>query len=424
MAPLVSDSEILNQLHSLHCLCISVQAAMQIARFAPLRVAMSLWAFEIPISRTTALQIMDTIYDRFKLDISSAPLSVQIKWWRITAGTALQHLIGLSNEELMHVFAGWSQSRIKLMLKQGSSNVSALINILPRETDQDQLESLRSLTLAQLNMLAAKENWDGFLTTAVSYRKLCAAKGSGFDSIIDMTDVACMVAFYKMGNLEKARKIALMLDPKLGLRTFEYLDSVNIWNTLTLGSRYCVLKAATKAGSAKNKTKKKKKKSQKTTIQVGAEMSSSSSATSSMELQPPVVTNLGVDQTVLYEPDSKPATGPTTPSSAASASLAVQFFDSSQPDNAASSLASSVSSSSLPTTGINPIGYNQTTQARVVYAACPICYESFPDCLIVPCGHMFCVDCIKQLGFCSICREPVKQWVRAFLPQGEAEDYD
>jgi hypothetical protein len=231
-----------------------------------------------------------------------------------------------------------------------------------------------------------------------------------------------MIGFFKMGNVDKAKKLAVLLDADIGPGVeFDYFDSVGIWTKLAAvssattssssSSAKPVAKQVAAAPAASSASNKKKKNKAKSSVDSPAPISSSSST-----VPAPSPMNANSDSSVQYEPDTKPAQKKNV-----SSSLPASPPPLAPAAAAALPLPHVVGAGSLPTMGLDPIGYTQKTQARVVYAACPICFDHFPDCTIVPCGHTFCVDCIKKLKICSICREPAAHWMRLHLSQGEAD---
>jgi hypothetical protein len=411
---------------------MSAQIATLLVQTASVRVALLIVRAQIMEQTANSyLDQVDTLFKRFKKEITAILVDPEypdkIFLWLFMSGVDLNNDF-VKEDILLQWYAGWDQSRVKWLLKEGAPLISVCIDSLSdrRHIVDEVLLRVRCISVAQLNILAAKENWDGFLTTAVSYHKLFSGINE-YDMPIMATNVASMIGFFRLGNVEKARKIALQLDSEVGPgREFHYLDAVNIWNKITASANSSAtqsssVKPVAKAAGAKKKKNKKKA--------VAAQPETSSASTD-------------IDLSVQYEPDTKPYKASSHQSSSASSSVASPLpsmdgskdvpyaqpasssaFEQPESGHSASSSAAVLSvSSSLPTTGINPIGYNQASQSRVVYAACPICLESFPDCVVIPCGHTFCVHCIKKLTFCSICREPVSQWMRMYISQGEADD--
>jgi hypothetical protein len=130
---------------------------------------------------------------------------------------------------------------------------------------------------------------------------------------------------------------------------------------------------------------------------------SSSAATLSA---PGAVSAKPKEPAIQYEPHTKPAkTAVATSSSTTSAAVTVPPVSSSAPP-----IAKPVSPAAAAPVTSGP--------AKLVYAECPICYDQFPDCGIIPCGHTFCLTCSKSLSLCSICRQPIQGWLRFYLSQG------
>ena len=46
---------------------------------------------------------------------------------------------------------------------------------------------------------------------------------------------------------------------------------------------------------------------------------------------------------------------------------------------------------------------------------CSICMENKVNCVLVPCGHMYCSGCIMTDGICPHCREPFEKVQRLFF---------
>jgi hypothetical protein len=130
-------------------------------------------------------------------------------------------------------------------------------------------------------------------------------------------------------------------------------------------------------------------------------MESSSSTSSSAVAEAVAAPVYPLEPEIQYEPDTKPAYA-----------LSAAQSSSSSPQRPESStiVAKAPSDNSL-----------QSGAAGLVYAACPICYDRFPDCVLIPCGHTFCLACSKSLSLCSICRQPIEKWYRFFLSQGEPD---
>ncbi|KAF5398713.1 hypothetical protein PHET_07667 [Paragonimus heterotremus] len=58
---------------------------------------------------------------------------------------------------------------------------------------------------------------------------------------------------------------------------------------------------------------------------------------------------------------------------------------------------------------------DMTTSAVASSEECHVCRDSPINCVILPCGHMAtCMNCVRRLPTCPICRKPVCQTVRIF----------
>eukprot|EP01122_Echinamoeba_exundans_P015702 TRINITY_DN758_c0_g1_i5.p1 TRINITY_DN758_c0_g1~~TRINITY_DN758_c0_g1_i5.p1 ORF type:complete len:1193 (+),score=167.78 TRINITY_DN758_c0_g1_i5:98-3676(+) len=273
-----------------------------------------------------------------------------------------------------------------------------------------------NIVTAYLCLMAAQNNWDGFLGSAVYLQK---QQYSSAD-IKEILDVAVMIAFYKMGSMEKAKKAAAKLDPDFGPGLIlEFLDAEKIWQQLKKQSTTTSsLASSSSSSSSAQPLKKKKRKSKKAAPEPASSTSSSSSSRSSSIVKASVGVSLPEETGVQYEPDSKPAKQRNAPPHASSVS--------SQPDVTAapsSHTSSSTSSSQVekkaPATPTKPAEEPlRSGPAGMVFAECPICYDRLPDCGIYDCGHMFCLECIRNLSVCSICRQPIGQWRQFFFSQG------
>jgi hypothetical protein len=446
LEPMVANSIVLK---SFEYLDIDSNVAMELAHKAPLRVAMLIACVTI-VNKSSDFyhNLVDIMFKRLRKDIKEflmddrdSLIPEQLRLWQLMAG--VDPFSTLANEyDLAPWYVSWDQSRVKWLLKEGAPLISRCIRLiskpaapLPPNTVYNASCSVHAIYLAQLNILAAKENWDGFLTTSVSYHKLLSSLKDlkDFKRWETATHVACMVGFFRLGNMEKARKVALQLDSEVGPgRHFDYLDSVHVWNKLTSATHGSAaqsssVKPAAKAGGAKKKKNKKK------AVAAQPETAPAAFAVASSSVP---AESTGIDLSVQYEPDSKPAKlssdqaapsasshiGATTSTEIlASVSRAIDAADQSSSSSASDQNQSSLLPASWSTSSADHTAYKQTSQSRVIYAACPICLECFPDCVIVPCGHTFCASCIKQLTFCSICRERVGQWIRMYISQGESD---
>jgi hypothetical protein len=390
---------------------ISVLAARNIISQASCAVSVAACAAHVRNQTVThAMTLADTFYGRFKKDLAQGPKfrgpDDPYNLWCFMAITPLSHEFPIG--PVLKWYSGWEQSRVKFVLKESSKLLTGSLAL-----GHEISAAVKLLIVPPLNIHGARGNWDGFLTTAISFQKLIAGVNPARLAVrVYTADIACMIGFFKMGNMDKAKKVAALLDADIGPGVeFDYFDSVGIWTKLSSASSNMTssssssssnLKPASKPATAPMDKKQKKKASSASAGPISSS-STNAAASSSASSKPPL--------SVQYEPDTKPA----LKSKSSSSSVAV-VPPSVAPPSPVAALASS-----LPTTGVNPIGYTQKTQARLVYVECPICFEHFPDCAIIPCGHTFCVDCIKQLAFCSICREPVTQWMRLHHYQGEAD---
>jgi hypothetical protein len=46
---------------------------------------------------------------------------------------------------------------------------------------------------------------------------------------------------------------------------------------------------------------------------------------------------------------------------------------------------------------------------------CSICMENKVNCVLIPCGHMYCSGCIMTDGICPHCREPFDKVQRLYF---------
>lgn len=46
---------------------------------------------------------------------------------------------------------------------------------------------------------------------------------------------------------------------------------------------------------------------------------------------------------------------------------------------------------------------------------CKICYRELANMAVMPCGHVFCVDCVTQLKNCAICRKHIETVSKIYL---------
>lgn len=55
-------------------------------------------------------------------------------------------------------------------------------------------------------------------------------------------------------------------------------------------------------------------------------------------------------------------------------------------------------------------------QAPTVKKACPVCFDTEVDTVLVPCGHTYCASCAgKSRKTCGMCRQPVKGTMKVFF---------
>eukprot|EP01122_Echinamoeba_exundans_P007714 TRINITY_DN2431_c0_g2_i1.p1 TRINITY_DN2431_c0_g2~~TRINITY_DN2431_c0_g2_i1.p1 ORF type:complete len:958 (+),score=112.74 TRINITY_DN2431_c0_g2_i1:312-3185(+) len=195
MSIIISDSAMLRHLTAGGVFVVNRDTAIQIALSpgAPLKLVVLALANVAFDAITTSTDIMNVLYKRFKNEMtsaSSASLPDKVALWLFTAGGILRISDNTQYVTFLRIYDTWSQPRIKFMLKQGSHLLSAAFNMSIAIEDQDsqgRMQLLRKMTLFQLNMLAVKQNWDGFLTTAVSYQTLfSSSKALDFGPIINM----------------------------------------------------------------------------------------------------------------------------------------------------------------------------------------------------------------------------------------------
>jgi hypothetical protein len=257
--------------------------------------------------------------------------------------------------------------------------------------------------------MAAHNNWDGFLGSAVFLQKQKYAS----PEIESCLEVAIVIAFLKIGSLDKARKAAAKLfGPG---RYFAFLDAEKIWSLLMKDvpvAQNAVVAPSSSSSSSKAPKKKKKGKSKTTAGSQAAPQpanlpaSSSSSSTSLLASTHPSTAAQNLKEPeVQYEPHTKPSQVPVAVPTSSNAPEPSSSVAAAPPSVPKAQYDSSVDSA----------------PAGLVYAACPICYDRFPDCTIIPCGHTFCLRCSKNLKLCSICRQPIEKWHRFFLSQGEPD---
>lgn len=46
---------------------------------------------------------------------------------------------------------------------------------------------------------------------------------------------------------------------------------------------------------------------------------------------------------------------------------------------------------------------------------CPVCLDSPRSIACIPCGHLFCVECVKLGGDCPICRKSIDGTMRVYI---------
>lgn len=63
-----------------------------------------------------------------------------------------------------------------------------------------------------------------------------------------------------------------------------------------------------------------------------------------------------------------------------------------------------------------PPQYNESTQEYQV-RPCAICYDRFPNGVLIPCGHVLCLECGDHLNLtrCPFCQASFTRMVRIFM---------
>jgi hypothetical protein len=289
-------------------------------------------------------------------------------------------------------YSRWDAQIVKMLLRASSE----VLNLLRESMNEN-------IITAYLSLMAAHNNWDGFLGSAVYLQK----QQYPVKDIQDCLNIAIMIAYHKIGSLDKAMKAAAKFDPRFSQWYFSFLDSRTIWKGLDQISKTertaAVTASLVKSSAPKKKKKGKSKKVRAPTPPDASHISQSSSTSStSVESVPKAADNVptSTEDQVEYEPDSKPEKAPVGLQPAA-----------------VSSSASSCSESLLDTPpdddDVDP------GPGRMVFLECPVCMDRFPDHMIRPCGHTFCLRCIRSMSACAICRQLIKKWYKFFHSQSE-----
>jgi hypothetical protein len=315
-------------------------------------------------------------------------------------------------------------AQVKYLLKSSAEAFGKLAHTLPTlepSNREEGMELFRGIIRGHLDLLGARNNWDGLLSTAISVQKLISnVKITGFST--DFLSVATMVACFNLGNMDKAKKAAQSLDPELGpLHHFEYFRSADIWKRLKVSG------AASSTSSSSTSTKpavsqaqeggKKKGKGISSTPNEGKTSNMGSTQTKSADGEPAQKQQQAPPQ---KRTDRRPATGKKVAVVSES-----KIDDSDLKEKQKSSTTSTV----VPATPVAPSPAPSPASgvpksrppASVVFAACPICYDFFPDHVLFPCGHTYCSTCVTKLSVCSFCRIPVTNYIKMFLSQGEQD---
>jgi hypothetical protein len=293
------------------------------------------------------------------------------------------------------IYARWDPQRVKL-LQRASSEVLPLL----RET-----MNVHIIT-AYLGLMAQRGNWDGFLGSTVYLQK----QQYPANDIQQCLDVALMIAFYMNGNLDKARKAAAKFDPEIGPGSyFPFLDPEGIWNILTENPQAtkapltAAVSSSSTSSSKSSAQKKKKKGNSKRSKNSDSPLSTHSAA--SLSTPVPSITE---EPQIQYEPDTKPSKAPSVQQQA--------------------SISSSTSPSLPLPPSASPAGMPDPDDdlpdsgpGRLVFVLCSICLDRLPDCVVVPCGHTFCLRCTRGQPACAICRQPIEKWYRFFYSYGEPD---
>eukprot|EP01122_Echinamoeba_exundans_P015703 TRINITY_DN758_c0_g2_i1.p1 TRINITY_DN758_c0_g2~~TRINITY_DN758_c0_g2_i1.p1 ORF type:complete len:1189 (+),score=161.77 TRINITY_DN758_c0_g2_i1:44-3610(+) len=295
----------------------------------------------------------------------------------------------------------WDPRHLRLLLRMSTDVMTQLRGSIDA-----------NIVTAYLCLMAAQNNWDGFLGSAVYLQKQQYPSAH----IQTVLVVAIMVAFYNMGTVEKAKKAAAKLDPHIGTAgIFSFLGAEKIWEQLkkqTAPASIILVSSPSSSSSSAAPSKKKKGKSKKSSNSKQAPHAASSSFQSSASIEEDRVSNTPPEEAAEhYEPDTKPVSGIQA---APAVSDVPSISDSSN---------SSMTTSSQSASKDAPVMCDRhaVSPAGMIYAACPICYDCLPDCVIIDCGHTFCLSCIRNLSKCSICRQPINQWRRFFYSQGEPD---
>jgi hypothetical protein len=296
-----------------------------------------------------------------------------------------------SIEETFRTFSTWEPHRVQMLQRASAETLEML---------RDSMDV--NIITAYLSLMAAHNNWDGFLGSAVYLQK----QHYHGKELQECLDVALMIAFYKMGSIDKAKKASAKFDAEFGPGSyFSFLGSQKIWDELTKQSQATRPPAAaspTSSAAAPKKKKKKGKSRMEEASSATAAVSTQSSTSSPSTQSAPTAAAAPEEPDIQYEPDTKPAKISAAPLPSSRSSEASKPLPSDPPAKTGAALTS------------GPAG--------LVYAACPICYDCLPDCGVMPCGHMFCLRCVKNLSACAICREPIQKWHRFFFSHGEPDD--
>ena len=46
---------------------------------------------------------------------------------------------------------------------------------------------------------------------------------------------------------------------------------------------------------------------------------------------------------------------------------------------------------------------------------CPVCFDGGSSCVLIPCGHIFCRNCVSKVALCPICRRKKESSVVVWL---------
>lgn len=315
--------------------------------------------------------------------------------------------------ENFNMYKNLDAAVMKVLMRVSSSLLSPFASFLalpntPREQHLRCLSVFKEFVRTHLDLLAARDNWDGLLGNALSLRKTVSSLKLPVSA--DVLNTAAMIACFKLGNVANAKKYAQLLEfgPQMH---FPYLDAELLWKRLRPAPE---VPAATSSNASSGSKKKGK---QKVSSRVAA--SSSSSATS-------------------VSPDSPASpvasTSPPTVSQASSSSTAHA-----QPKQASSGgiefkkSQGKLFSSSSPTLNVSPTVTLRASAAptpykspgaALVFLSCPVCMDGLPDFGLLPCGHMLCSECSDPLrdGECPLCRRKVDYRSKMFFSQGDSSD--